>query len=53
LPSIYEDFEDSVQYVVGEDLSVNYIITRNIQDYTSGSIPAITPKDFIQTISTM
>jgi len=49
----WNDFEDSVQYVVGEGLSVDYIITRNIQDYTSSSIPVLTPENFIQTISTM
>ena len=34
----WDDFEDSVQYVVGEGLSVDYIITRNIQDFSSSSI---------------
>jgi len=47
----WNDFEDSVQYVVGENLSVDYIVTRNIQDYSSGSIPAITPGMFIQAIA--
>ena len=49
----WNDFEDSVQYVVGEGLSVDYIITRNIQDYTSSSIPVVKPENFIQTISIM
>ena len=30
---------------------IDYIITRNTQDYTSGSIPAVTPEQFIQTIT--
>ena len=47
----WNDFEDYVQYVVGENLSVDYIVTRNTQDYTSGSIPAVTPGMFIQTIA--
>ena len=47
----WEDFEDSVQYVVGENFSVDYIITRNINDYASGSIPAVTPEQFIQVIA--
>jgi len=47
----WDDFEDSVQYVVGEGLAVDYIITRNIKDFTSGSIPAITPEQFIETIT--
>jgi len=37
-----------VQYVVGESLAVDYIVTRNTQDFTTdiqsdGSITAITP----------
>ena len=44
------DFEDSVQFVVGEGLSVDYIITRNIRDFSSGNIPAITPEQFIKTV---
>jgi len=47
----WEDFEDSVQYVVGEGLSVDYIVTRNTQDFTSGSIAAITPEQFLETIT--
>ena len=47
----WNDFEDSVQYVVGESLSADYIVTRNTKDYTSGAIPAVTPEQFIQTIA--
>jgi predicted nucleic acid-binding protein len=52
----WDDFEDSVQYVVGEGLAVDYIVTRNTQDFTAdlrsdGSIAAITPEQFIETIT--
>ena len=47
----WKDFEDSVQFVVGESLSVNYIVTRNVQDFSSGSIPAVTPEQFIKVIA--
>ena len=30
---VWNDFEDSVQYTVGEGLAVNYIITRNTHDF--------------------
>jgi len=40
-----------VQYVVGENFSVDYIITRNIEDYAFGSIPAVTPEQFIHVIA--
>ena len=45
------DFEDSVQFAVGESLSVDYIITRNTQDFSSSPIPAVTPEQFIQTFA--
>ena len=48
----WSDFEDSVQYVVGESFSADYIVTRNTQDYTSGSIPVVTPEQFIQAVTT-
>jgi len=47
----WDDFEDSVQYIVGEGLSVDYIVTRNTQDFARGSIPAVTPEQFIKTIA--
>jgi predicted nucleic acid-binding protein len=49
----WNDFEDSVQYLVGEGLSVDYIVTRNTQDFTSGKIPAVTPEQFIEIITSI
>jgi len=46
----WDDFEDSVQYIVGKSFSIDYIITRNTRDFASGSIPAVTPEQFIETI---
>jgi len=48
----WNDFEDSLQYVVGEGLAVDYIVTRNAQDFTSGSILAVSPEQFIEAITT-
>jgi len=47
----WNDFEDSVQYIVGESLSADYIITRNTKDFSSGSIPAMMPEQFIEIIN--
>jgi len=47
----WADFEDSVQYIVGEGLSVDYIVTRNTKDFASSPIPAVTPEQFIETIT--
>ena len=49
----WDDFEDSVQYIVGESFSADFIITHNTQDFTSSSIPAVTPEQFLQAISTV
>ena len=52
----WDDFEDSVQYIVGEGLAVDYIITRNAQDFSNlrsyaGSIKVVTPEQFLKTIA--
>ena len=47
----WNDFEDSVQYTVGESLAVDYIVSRNTQDFIFGSISALTPEQFIQTVT--
>ena len=47
----WNDFEDSVQFIVGEGLSADYIITRNVHDFSLSSITAVTPEQFIQTIT--
>ena len=43
----WDDFEDSVQFTVGEGLSADYIVSRNTQDFSSGHIPAVTPEQFL------
>jgi hypothetical protein len=30
---------------------IDYIVTRNTQDFSSGNIPAITPEQFLQIIA--
>ena len=47
----WNDFEDSIQYVAGESLLVEYVITRNPQDFERGSISAVTPEEFLSHIS--
>ena len=47
----WDDFEDSVQFTVGEGLSADYIVTRNTQDFSSGHIPTVTPEQFIQILT--
>ena len=43
----WEDFEDAVQFTVGEELSVDYIVTRNVQDFSLSSIKIVMPEQFL------
>jgi predicted nucleic acid-binding protein len=43
----WEDFEDSVQYVVGKNIFVDYIITRNPYDFANSKIKVVSPNVFL------
>ena len=45
------DFEDAVQFVVGESLAVDYLVTRNTSDFISTTIPVVTPADLLHIIT--
>jgi predicted nucleic acid-binding protein len=47
----WNDFEDSVQYIVGESISADYIITRNVDDFDSSTIKIVTPEQFLNILS--
>jgi predicted nucleic-acid-binding protein len=47
----WSDFEDSVQYVAGQAISAEYIITRNAKDFLVGSIATLTPDEFLDKIT--
>ena len=49
----WDDFEDSVQFIVGKGISADCIVTRNIQDFALGSISVLTPEQFIETIANL
>jgi len=44
------DFEDAVQSVTAERLHVDYIITRNVRDFTDSKVVAFTPSELIARI---
>jgi predicted nucleic acid-binding protein len=44
----WDDFEDAVQYAVGESIAADYIATRNPQDFSSSVIPVIEPEPFLK-----
>jgi predicted nucleic acid-binding protein len=47
----WDDFEDAVQYVVGESIAVDYIVTHNKADFGSASIPVVTPDELLKAIT--
>ena len=49
----WSDFEDSLQCVVGESLSVDYIISRNAQDFSPSSIAIATPEQFLLAVASI
>jgi len=43
----WQDFEDAVQYVSGRNVMVEYIITRNAQDFGAADAEVVTPEEFL------
>ena len=44
----WRDFEDAVQYSVAKSNEMDYIITRNTEDFLGSEISVVTPEDFIK-----
>ena len=44
----FSDFEDCLQDRCAEGIGASYIVTRNVTDFTSSTIPAITPDDLLK-----
>jgi len=47
----WDDFEDAVQYVVGQNISADYIITRNARDFADSHIDIISPEAFLEKVT--
>ena len=43
----FRDFEDCLQFMCAKYVMADYIITRNISDFSQSDIPAISPDDFL------
>lgn len=43
----WRDFEDAIQAVTAKRIHADYIITRNVKDFSQSDIPAITPSEFL------
>ena len=46
----FSDLEDSLQNECGTTSSVDYIVTRNGDDFKNSAIPIVTPKEFIEIV---
>lgn len=44
--SSWRDFEDAVQYSVALSNKIDYIITRNAEDFSESEISVVTPENF-------
>jgi len=47
----WRDFEDCVQYYVGESISADYIVTRNPEDFACDKISVVTPQKLLDIIA--
>jgi predicted nucleic acid-binding protein len=47
----WDDFEDCVQYVVGESIAADYIVTRNPSDFANEHISVVTPEELLSIIA--
>jgi predicted nucleic acid-binding protein len=48
LESGFNDFEDAVQYFTAIENKMDYIITRNIEDYKKSTIKVYTPSQYLK-----
>lgn len=48
LESDFKDFEDAIQYYTAVENNLNMIITRNLRDFKSATIPVLTAKSFLE-----
>ena len=48
LESGFSDFEDAVQYFTAVENKMDYIITRNIEDYKKSTIKVYTPSQYLK-----
>ena len=48
LQSVFNDFEDAIQYFTAIQNNIPVILTRNLKDYKSSAIPVMTADDFLK-----
>lgn len=48
----FSDFEDCLQDECAEEISADFIVTRNVGDFKHAHIKAITPEELLKIVST-
>jgi predicted nucleic acid-binding protein len=51
ITSKFDDFEDAMQYSCAMHCNADYIVTRNLKDFTESSIPCYEPAPFLRAIT--
>jgi hypothetical protein len=52
LKSLHKDFEDAIQISTAEQMGeIDFIITRNLKDFKSSTVPAISTQELIRIVS--
>lgn len=44
----FKDFEDCLQDECAKEIKADYIVTRNITDFSHSDVKAVTPEDFLE-----
>ncbi len=47
----YQDYEDAVQMMAAVQDGAQYLVTRNVQDYKAGPLPALQPVELLALVS--
>ena len=47
----FSDFEDALQAMAATACAADFIVTRNVRDFTLSAVPTLTPTDFLQQFS--
>ena len=42
------DFEDAIQMISAEEFGMDYLVTRNTDDFKDSKVPALTPSEFLE-----
>lgn len=44
----FKDWEDALQAAAAQSAGAAYVVTRNVKDFKFSTVPAMTPKDFLE-----